>query len=86
MKTKDVASNVGMVLIAAAAGAGIALLWAPQSGDKTRRQIRHKAEDALAELRGVYDAIKEAGGDARRNVYRLRTRLTELYPAGRSSN
>lgn len=86
MKTRNLATNVGMVLAAGAIGAAIALLWAPQSGEKSRRQIRRKAEDAVGELRGIYDAIKEAGGDARRNIYRLRMRLTELNPVGRVSS
>ena len=34
-------------LLAAAVGAGAALLFAPQSGARTRRQIKHKTEDLL---------------------------------------
>ena len=43
--------TVCISLAAAAAGAGIALLFAPQSGERTRRQIRHKAEDLSRNLR-----------------------------------
>ncbi|MCE5310336.1 MAG: YtxH domain-containing protein [Acidobacteriales bacterium] len=86
MRVKQVVSTAATVLIAGAAGAGIALLLAPQSGARTRRLIRRKAEDVAGEIRDIYDSVKEAGGDARRTVYRLRTRLTELKPVGRESS
>jgi gas vesicle protein len=38
-------------LAAAAVGAGAALLFAPQSGERTRRQIRHKTEDLIRDVR-----------------------------------
>jgi len=38
-------------LAAAALGAGVALLFAHQSGGRTRRQIRHKTEDLVQSLR-----------------------------------
>jgi hypothetical protein len=40
-------------LLGGAVGAGLALLLAPQSGKKTRRQIQHMAED-LADQAGEY--------------------------------
>lgn len=45
-----------MVLIGAAAGAAVALLYAPQSGAKTRRQLRRGIEDAG-------DCIKDFAGN-----------------------
>ena len=86
VKTRNLATTVGTVLIAGGVGAGIALLWAPQSGCKTRRLIRRKAEDVAGELRGVAESVKEVGGDARRNMYRLRMHLTELNPIRRASS
>jgi len=43
--------NLCMVVLAASAGAGTALLLAPYSGDKTRRLIRVKAESLSRDLR-----------------------------------
>jgi gas vesicle protein len=43
--------TVCIALAAAAVGAGTALLFAPQSGERTRRQIRHKAEDLVKDFR-----------------------------------
>jgi gas vesicle protein len=47
---KNCARTVGMVLVAAAAGAGVALLLAPYSGEKTRRLLRFKAESYAKDL------------------------------------
>jgi gas vesicle protein len=43
--------TVYIAVAAAAVGAGTALLLAPQSGERTRRQIRHKAEDLAKDFR-----------------------------------
>lgn len=71
MKTTE---RVGWLLIGAAVGAGIALLYAPVSGKETRKLIRRKAEDArdsIAETGGqLRDSIAEVGGQ-------VRDRLTE---------
>ncbi len=39
--------TVGTILIGGAVGAGIALLFAPQSGRRTRRDLRHLGEKAI---------------------------------------
>jgi gas vesicle protein len=64
-------------LIGASLGAGFALLYAPQSGKDTRKQIRRKAEaatDSLAEAGGhIKHALAEKGeriADAGKEVYR----------------
>jgi len=61
--------------IGAAAGAAIALLYAPQAGTKTRRQLRRGMEDAGERIRDTagnmgdratkyYRKSREAVGDA----------------------
>ena len=56
-------SCLGTVLIAFAAGAligaGIALLYAPQSGEETRRLIAEKAEDLKKQAMEKYEHSKE---------------------------
>lgn len=42
-------------------GAGVALVTAPQSGAKTRRQIRRKAEDAQSYLEEMGEDLMEKG-------------------------
>jgi gas vesicle protein len=58
MKT---AERVGWLLVGAGIGAGIALLYAPVSGQETRKLIRRKAEEAR-------DSVVEAGGQVRDRV------------------
>jgi gas vesicle protein len=48
--------TVVTALAAAALGAGIALLLAPQSGEKTRRQIRRRLEDEVTDIRDSVNA------------------------------
>jgi gas vesicle protein len=55
--------------VGVAAGAVVALICAPQSGDKTRKQIRRKLEDA-----GEY--VKDAAGD-------LGDKATKVYKKGK---
>jgi gas vesicle protein len=56
--------NVGLValfsfLIGGAVGAGLALLMAPQSGKKTRRQLRNMAEDVAEQATEYTDRLKK---------------------------
>jgi gas vesicle protein len=64
MTDKDVNRNTAALIAGALLGAGVALLFAPQSGRKTRRDIRqfaekarNKAEAAQLELRHSIDNI-----------------------------
>jgi gas vesicle protein len=57
-------SNLGMVaifsfLIGGAVGAGLALILAPQTGKKTRRQIREIAEDLSDQAADYADQVKK---------------------------
>jgi len=56
-------------MVGVAAGAAVALLYAPQSGEKTRRQLRRNIEDA-----GDYvkDAADTLGDHAEKYVKRGR--------------
>ena len=71
------AEKAAWFLIGASVGAGLALLYAPQSGKDTRKLIRRKAEqakDSLVETGEHFkDALVEKGEhlvDAGRGVYR----------------
>lgn len=81
------ANRVVWLLIGAAVGAGVALLYAPKKGKDTRRFIRKKAGDARdvitdagESVREVYDTVSGAGReaydsvlDAGRQVYKKTT-------------
>lgn len=45
--------------VGVAAGASVALIYAPQSGIKTRRQLRRGLEDASDYVRNTADAISD---------------------------
>jgi gas vesicle protein len=78
MADKEV--NVGSILIAFAAGAivgaGIALLYAPQSGEETRRMLADKAEELK---RNAKDSI-EHGKEILKNK---RDQFAAAYEAGK---
>lgn len=52
-------SHVAAFLIGALAGSVVALLYAPQSGDKTRRQIRDFVDDEVDQARDFVDRTTE---------------------------
>ena len=57
-------SSLGSVLlplfVGGMVGAGVALLFAPESGRKTRKKVRHLAEDALEKAEGCIEQAKDA--------------------------
>jgi gas vesicle protein len=75
MKSKDILKGVGTLLAVGVVGAGAGLLFAPQSGDKTRRMIRRKTEDLGVEVRDLYgNIVEKSDGAARRvrHIFRMR--------------
>jgi gas vesicle protein len=61
----DNGSNVGGILVAFMAGmvvgAGVALLYAPQTGKETRRMLAKKAEELKDEAEEIVDDVLEKG-------------------------
>lgn len=64
--------GMGAFVVGLAIGAGLALLFAPQSGADTRRDIRRKArqaQDAASRMAGeVTDTVSDGFHEARRRV------------------
>jgi gas vesicle protein len=69
MRTNNSGESLVWFLVGAAVGAGVALLYAPQSGDQTRRLLGRKIADGR-------DALSEQGSD-------LLDRSRELFEKGR---
>lgn len=71
------------VLLGGLVGAGTALLLAPQSGERTRRKIRHAAEDIGGRAEETLEhaaedakrAAERSGQKVRRSVERSRDKL-----------
>ena len=89
--------GIGSLLIGLAIGAGAALLFAPQSGEETRRVIARRAQDAaqdfvedlsgtvgekFSEVRASVEERIEATLDA---VDAKKRRVSNAYHAGRSA-
>ncbi len=53
------ASNLVCFMLGAAVGAAVALLYAPQTGTETRRQLGEKAQDAKEKAEAVAYSAKE---------------------------
>jgi gas vesicle protein len=65
---KNSARTIGVALLAAAAGAGVALLLAPYSGERTRRLIRFKAESFAKDLRDEVNATLQLSMEPERRA------------------
>ncbi len=68
-------SGVALFLLGAAVGAGLALLFAPQSGDETRadirrqaRRVKRKARDLAESGRDMVDDLQRQGKSAVRDA------------------
>ncbi|MEW6542335.1 MAG: YtxH domain-containing protein [Nitrospirota bacterium] len=56
---QQVAKTAALIAGGAVIGAGLALLYAPQSGAETRRQIRHYAKKAQVQATRLSRNVKE---------------------------
>ena len=70
------AFGVGM-----AAGAALALLYAPQSGERTRRQLRRNCEDAVDSVR---DAAGNVGDQAGKYMKKGREAVDDVVESAQS--
>ena len=92
--------GMGSFLAGLAVGAGLALLFAPQSGDETRRQItrsarrvRNAAVDAVGDVRGrvqeTFEAarqrVEEKIDEARGAIEMKREQVQRAMDAGRAA-
>ena len=59
-------SGVALFLLGAAVGAGLALLFAPQSGEETRAQIRRGARRMKRKARDLAEAGRDVVDDLQR--------------------
>ena len=63
---RRVGTFVAGMALGALVGAGLALLFAPQSGEETRRYVSRKAKHLAREARDRYDDVREKVHRARR--------------------
>jgi gas vesicle protein len=80
---RDNSSNVVWFLTGAAMGAAIALLYAPQSGEETRRLIGRRALDGRGALADVGEEIVGKGRELFEQGRRVADDAAELFERGR---
>ncbi len=64
-------------MLAAAAGAGIALLFAPRSGRETRERLRMKAHDVQEKAKQGYDSARQQAGEKVSQAKDMKNRVSE---------
>ena len=67
-------------LVGSALGAGIALLFAPQSGEYTRREMREKAERTIIKMHRMEDELKLTISDL---IQSIRLKAHQLMDDGK---
>ncbi|HLW08418.1 MAG TPA: YtxH domain-containing protein [Marinilabiliaceae bacterium] len=79
---KSTGSFFSGLLLGAAVGAAIALLYAPEKGDVTRKDIKKKMKELEKELDTLTSKLKEKGGemkeDVKKRIKEVEDRLSEL--------
>lgn len=71
-------------LVGAAVGASVALLYAPQSGDRTRRMIGRKLADGREALEEQGSELLEKSRDLFERGRKVADDAAELFEKGRS--
>lgn len=69
-------------MVGVAAGASIALLYAPQTGERTRKQLRRSIEDAGDYLKDTADDVQDRAQDY---VKRSRDVVEDLVESARKA-
>ena len=79
---KHSSGDVGNLLLGVLIGAGVALLFAPRSGQETRREITRKARQASDAVKGV---AEEVTGQVVETFEGAKARVEEQIDAARSA-
>jgi gas vesicle protein len=75
-----VATSLISFLAGSILGAGIALLFAPQPGEYTRREMKEKAERAIIRIHRMEDEIKDSINDL---IHSIRHKASQMLDEGR---
>ncbi|HYR42197.1 MAG TPA: YtxH domain-containing protein [Terriglobia bacterium] len=75
---------VGFLLTGAAIGAAVALLYAPKSGEQTRRDIRRFSKKAVNQIDDLQNDIREQISDGYDQVLEVFDNVKEYVEDGRS--
>ena len=80
---EDNSNKVVWFLTGAAIGAAVALLYAPQSGEETRRQLRQKADEGREHLTDSGRELVDRGRDLYEKGRAMADEAAEMFDRGR---
>jgi gas vesicle protein len=80
---QDNGGKVVWFLTGAAIGAAVALLYAPQSGERTRRMIARKAEEGRDVMADAGRDLMDQGRELYERGRRVADEASELFERGR---
>ena len=74
--SKEKSVGLGKFLAGAAVGAGLGILFAPKSGSETRKELKKKLDDLVAQVKNI--DIKEVKEDFDKKVEEIKEGLADL--------
>ena len=80
---EDNSNKVVWFLTGAAIGAAVALLYAPQSGEETRRQLRQKADEGREQLTESGRDLVDRGRDLYEKGRTMADEAADMFDRGR---
>lgn len=80
---EDNSNKLVWFLTGAAIGAAVALLYAPQSGEETRRQLRQKADEGREQLSESGRELVDRGRDLYEKGRAMADEAAEMFDRGR---
>ena len=80
---EDNSNKVVWFLTGAAIGAAVALLYAPQSGEETRRQLRAKADEGREQLTDSGRELVDRGRDLYEKGRSMADEAADMFERGR---
>jgi len=87
--TCNISTKVAYFLAGFGIGTAVALLFAPQSGEQTRKQIAEKAQKSkdyvAAKGREIREQAEDLVGQGRELINKQKDRLADALEAGRSA-
>jgi gas vesicle protein len=83
MASEDSGVSIGWFLVGAACGAAVALLYAPQSGDQTRKLLAKKTEEGREVLADSSKEMLDRGKELFDRGRELADEAAEIFERGR---
>ncbi len=87
---KNTGTFLGGIILGAIMGGAVALLYAPQTGEDTRNQVKSKIDELQVELEKMQAKLKDKGnelkGDAKKKMEEMEKRIEKLMEKHRKAD